>query len=62
MAEAGIPSTCKLVLSNEASTQSQQQESWLHALLIYFEAANITAGKREEGVYIVPLWGDGKGH
>lgn len=52
MAESGIPSPCKLILRDDASAQSQQWEQWLQELTMYFEAANITAGKRKRALLL----------
>ena len=52
MAEAGIPSPAKLVLTEDASAQAQQWDSWVGELQIYFEAANITAAKRKRALLL----------
>ena len=49
--EASRPAPQRLVLSEEASAQSRHGSEWIQELIIYFEAAGITAGKRK----IAPL-------
>ena len=52
MAEAGIPAPRRLILSEEASAQSRQWTEWSKELIIYFEAAGITAGKRKRALLL----------
>ena len=52
MAEGGIPAPSRLILLEEPSAQSQQWEQWLQELLMFFEAANITAGKRKRALML----------
>ena len=50
MAEAGIPTPNRLVLSTETSAQAQQWEEWLEELELYFCASSIKEDKQKSAM------------
>lgn len=52
MADAGIPTPQALRLLEDAAAQSHQWEEWAAELTMYFDAANITAGKRKRALLL----------
>ena len=52
MADAGIPAPQRLRLLEDAATQSHQWEEWAAELVMYFDAANITAAKRKRALLL----------